>query len=88
MERDAEMKKCPKCSEELKEKTVERDEQALVAQANPEKGGYFGERPEEYGVSGYGDLYETVTFLVKFLYCQQCGHEEEILAARERKPDV
>lgn len=71
------MKKCPKCSAELVEKTEERDEQALVAQANPEKGGYFGERPEEYGVSGFGDLYETRNVTVKILQCVRCGYKED-----------
>lgn len=72
------MSKCPECSAELEEEVVTELKSQRYAQANPGKGGYFGENPREYGASGFGDLYDTWHVKKIIRKCSKCGYEDKI----------
>ena len=75
MSRNKELVECPKCSSKLDVKREEKQKKIILIHGNPDKGGYYGEREEEYCVSGYGDQYTTITVIVTIYNCPKCGYK-------------
>lgn len=68
-------KKCPKCSAEMKESVEKIKKMKLFSSQPDSRGGYFGERPEEYGQGGVE--WAPVEVEVPVYKCYQCGFTEE-----------
>jgi hypothetical protein len=68
---------CPTCQIPLTEKSGQKIRYELIARSDDGKGGYFGERPEEFGVSGFGDLYQKYIQEVATYFCPRCSYIEK-----------
>ena len=69
--------KCPTCNIDLEKRILIEDEKILIAQTNL-TGVEIGETPEEYGHSGFGDIYETRKVERRYLICSMCGYKEQL----------